>query len=105
MLCVRAVRSPAGDARRRVGGGDIERRRKNLRYVSRNFRSREGRPSGLSPMVSALLLLLAASSPSAGFALANTPGTQSDFANRIATIEARTGGRIGAAALDTATRQ
>src|SRR5437879_2392194 len=53
-------------------------------------------------MVSALLLLLAASSPSAGFALANTPGTRSDFANRIAAIEARTGGRIGVAALDTA---
>jgi len=43
-------------------------------------------------MVAALLLLLAAS----------TPGATSDFANRILSIEQRTGGRIGVAALDTA---
>jgi beta-lactamase class A len=43
-------------------------------------------------MVAALLLLLAAS----------TPGATSDFANRIVSIEQRTGARIGVAALDTA---
>jgi beta-lactamase class A len=42
-------------------------------------------------MVAALLLLLAAS----------TPGSTSDFANRILSIEERTGARIGVAALDT----
>ena len=42
-------------------------------------------------MVAALLLLLAAS----------TPGSTSDFANRILSIEQRTGARIGVAALDT----
>jgi len=42
-------------------------------------------------MVAALLLLLAAS----------TPGPTSDFANRILSIEQRTGARIGVAALDT----
>jgi beta-lactamase class A len=42
-------------------------------------------------MVAALLLLLAAS----------TPGSGSDFANRIRPIEERTGARIGVAALDT----
>jgi beta-lactamase class A len=42
-------------------------------------------------MVAALLLLLAAS----------TPGSTSDFANRILSIEERTGSRIGVAALDT----
>ena len=42
-------------------------------------------------MVTALLLLLAAS----------TSGSISDFANRIAAIEQRTGARIGVAALDT----
>ena len=42
-------------------------------------------------MVAALLLLLAAS----------TPGSASDFANRILSIEERTGARIGVAALDT----
>jgi beta-lactamase class A len=42
-------------------------------------------------MVAALLLLLAAS----------TPGSTSDFATRISSIEQRTGARIGAAALDT----
>src|SRR6267378_7459582 len=42
-------------------------------------------------MVGALLLLLAAS----------TPGSTSDFANRILSIEERTGARIGVAALDT----
>ena len=42
-------------------------------------------------MVAALLLLLAAS----------TPGSSSDFANRILSIEQRTGARIGIAALDT----
>ena len=43
-------------------------------------------------MVAALLLFLAAS----------TPGATGDFANRILSIEQRTGGRIGVAALDTA---
>jgi beta-lactamase class A len=43
-------------------------------------------------MVVALLLLLAAS----------TPGSTSDFPNRIRLIEERTGARIGVAALDTA---
>src|SRR6266436_8364259 len=42
-------------------------------------------------MVAAFLLLLAAS----------TPGSTSDFANRILSIEERTGARIGVAALDT----
>lgn len=42
-------------------------------------------------MVAALLLLLAAS----------TPGSTSDFANRIQSIEQRTNARIGVAALDT----
>ena len=42
-------------------------------------------------MVAALLLLLAAS----------TPGSTSNFANRIVAIEKRTGARIGVAALDT----
>lgn len=42
-------------------------------------------------MVAALFLLLAAS----------TPGSTSDFANRILSIEERTGARIGVAALDT----
>ena len=42
-------------------------------------------------MVAALLLLLAAS----------TPGSTSDFANRILSIEQRTGARIGVAALDS----
>src|SRR5215813_10801774 len=42
-------------------------------------------------MVAALLLLLAAS----------TPGSTSDFANRILSIEQRTGARIGVAAIDT----
>ena len=42
-------------------------------------------------MVAVLLLLLAAS----------TPGSTSDFANRILSIEKRTGSRIGVSALDT----
>jgi len=42
-------------------------------------------------MVAVLLLLLAAS----------TPGSTSDFANRIRSIEQRTGARIGVTALDT----
>jgi beta-lactamase class A len=42
-------------------------------------------------MVAALLLLLAAS----------TPASTSDFANRIRSIEERTGARVGVAALDT----
>src|SRR5436189_3124388 len=42
-------------------------------------------------MVAALLLLVAAS----------TPGSTNDFANRILSIEQRTGARIGMAALDT----
>jgi beta-lactamase class A len=44
-------------------------------------------------MVAALLLLLDAS----------TPGSSSDFANRVLSIEQRTGARIGVAALDSAT--
>src|SRR6266704_2643904 len=51
----------------------------------------ERRPSRVSSMVAALLLLLAAS----------TPGSTSDFANRILSVEERTGARIGVAALDT----
>ena len=43
-------------------------------------------------MVAALLLFLAAS----------TPGSTSDFANRILSIEKRTGARIGVATLNTA---
>jgi len=43
-------------------------------------------------MVAALILLLAASAP----------GSTSDFANRILSIEERTGARIGVAALNTA---
>ena len=42
-------------------------------------------------MVAALILLLAASAP----------GSTSDFANRILSIEERTGARIGVAALDS----
>jgi beta-lactamase class A len=56
-----------------------------------SLRRGEGRPSRVSSMVAALLLLLAAS----------TPGSTSDFANRILSIEERTGARIGVAALDT----
>src|SRR5437879_12438823 len=56
-----------------------------------SLRGSEGRPSGVSSMVAALLLLLAAS----------TSGSTSDFANRILSIEERTGARIGVAALDT----
>src|SRR5437762_11049015 len=56
-----------------------------------SLRRGEGRPSGVSSMVAALLLLLAAS----------TPGSTSDLANRILSIEERTGARIGVAALDT----
>src|SRR6266705_5462430 len=56
-----------------------------------SLRRGEGRPSRISSMVAALLLLLAA----------NTPGSTSDFANRILSIEQRTGARIGVAALDT----
>jgi beta-lactamase class A len=53
-------------------------------------------------MVAALLLLFAANSPPGGSsAAANTPGTTSDFQNRIAAIETRTAGRIAVAALDT----
>jgi beta-lactamase class A len=52
-------------------------------------------------MVAALVLLLAASAPSYGFAAAKKPEGPSDFANRIAAIEARMGSRIGVAALDT----
>ncbi|PYI75486.1 MAG: class A beta-lactamase, partial [Verrucomicrobia bacterium] len=44
-------------------------------------------------MVAVFVLLLAA---------ASTSIAQSEFENRVATIEARTGGRIGVAALDTA---
>src|SRR5438876_1090244 len=56
-----------------------------------SLRRGEGRPSRVSSMVAALLLLLAAS----------TPGSTSDFANRIPSIEEQTGARIGVAALDT----
>src|SRR5205809_3832932 len=56
-----------------------------------SLRGGEGRPSRVSSMVAALLLLLAAS----------TPGSTDDFANRIPSIEERTGARIGVAALDT----
>src|SRR5881394_2669041 len=56
-----------------------------------SLRGGEGRPSGVSSMVTALLLLLAAS----------TPKSTSDFTNRILSIEQRTGARIGVAALDT----
>jgi beta-lactamase class A len=59
------------------------------------LRRGEGRPSRVSSMVAALLLLLAAS----------TPGSTSDFANRIPSIEERTGARIGVAALDTGSGQ
>src|SRR5260370_13182632 len=55
------------------------------------LRRGEGRPSRISSMVAALLLLL----------VANTPASTSDFANRILSIEERTGARIGVAALDT----
>src|SRR5205814_10153508 len=51
----------------------------------------ERRSSRVSSMVTALLLLLAAS----------TPKSTSDFTNRILSIEQRTGARIGVAALDT----
>ena len=53
-------------------------------------------------MVAAFLLLLAASTPMDGFAVANTPGSTGDFANRIRLMEQRTGARIGVAALETA---
>jgi beta-lactamase class A len=52
-------------------------------------------------MVAVLLLLLAASTPPDRFAVANTPGSISDFADRILSIEERTGARIGVAAVDT----
>src|ERR1043166_9190327 len=54
--------------------------------------SGHGGSPGVSSMVAAFLLLLVAS----------TPGSTSDFANRIRSIEQRTGARIGVAALDTA---
>jgi beta-lactamase class A len=52
-------------------------------------------------MVAALLLLLTASPPANGLAPTNTPGSAGDFANRILSIEQRTGARIGVSALDT----
>ena len=52
-------------------------------------------------MVAALFLLVAASTSLDGLAAVKTKGTTIDFANRIAAVEARTGGRIGVAALDT----
>src|SRR5215472_5034641 len=61
--------------------------------MSRSFRRGERRPSRVSSMVAALLLLLAAS----------TPGSTNDFANRIRSVEERTGALIGVAALDTGT--
>ncbi len=51
-------------------------------------------------MVAALFLLLAANTP-AEPAVTSPPEGQSDFANRIAAIEARVSGRIGVATLDT----
>src|SRR5262249_51617624 len=60
--------------------------------MSGSVRRREGRPSCVSSMVAVLLLLFAAS----------TRGSISDFANRIRSIEQRTGARIGVAAMDTA---
>src|SRR3954449_4922292 len=51
----------------------------------------EGRPSRVSSMVAALLLLLGAS----------TPQSTNDFPNRILSMEQRTGARIGVATLDT----
>src|SRR5439155_10920417 len=71
--------------------GNVDCWRKSLRHVSRSFRRGEGRSSRVSSMVAVLLLLLAAS----------TPGSTSDFANRILSIEERTDARIGVAALDT----
>src|SRR5438270_10557069 len=59
--------------------------------MSGSVRCGGGRPSCVSSMVAVLLLLLAAS----------TPGSTSDFANRIRSIEQRTGARIGVTALDT----
>ena len=50
----------------------------------------------------AFALLLAASPPPDGFAEANSPGSTSDFAIRIQSIEQRTGGRIGGATNDVA---
>ena len=52
-------------------------------------------------MVAVLLLLLAASSPRDGSGAANSSGTESDFVKSIAAIEAKTGSRIGVAAVDT----
>ena len=49
-------------------------------------------------MVAFLLLLLAAST-------ASTPASSEDFANRIRSVEERTGARIGMAALDTGSDQ
>src|SRR5215831_8166540 len=60
--------------------------------MSRTFRRCQRRPSGVPSMVAALLLLLAAS----------TPEATSAFANRVAAIEKRMAGRMGVAALDTA---
>ena len=57
-------------------------------------------------MVAALLLLLVADSfPGGSSAAASTAATTSDFQNRIAAIETRTGGRIAVAALDTGSRK
>src|SRR5438105_7561072 len=61
--------------------------------MSGSVRCGGGRPSCVSSMVAVLLLLLAAS----------TPGSTSDFENRIRSIEQRTGARIGVTALDTGT--
>jgi beta-lactamase class A len=52
-------------------------------------------------MVAGLFLLVAASTSPDGLTAVKTKGTTSDFANRIAIVEARTGGRIGVTALDT----
>jgi beta-lactamase class A len=52
-------------------------------------------------MVAVLLLLVAASMSPDQLAMATTNGTTTDFTNRIVTIEARIGGGIGVAALDT----
>src|SRR2546430_3680274 len=53
-------------------------------------------------MVAVFVLLLAAES---GLAATSTPTAQTEFAKRIAAIEAQTRGRIGVAALDTGNRK
>src|SRR5438046_6399276 len=64
-----------------------------MRDVSRNFCGSEGRSSRVSSMVKHFLLL--------AFLAANAAVAENDAAARVAAIEARIGGRIGVAALDT----